>query len=256
MASHPHAADTPAPAAATAAGWFGRGVLNVFSLPALVLFSAQVGFAALAREAGFTVGETMAIALFVYALPAQVVFIGFLAAGQSLPAIALAVALSSVRFLPMVLAWAPVVRPERGGRIGMLFASWFVAVTSWVFAMSHLPNYPRAARLPFFVGFGMGLAVVSTAVVGISHVLLERLPPLVSGGLVMLTPIYFICALWGASRGDADRLALMLGLFAGPAAAALVPGVDLLAAGLVAGTAAYIIGRVLKARRAAGEAAQ
>ncbi|WP_162409559.1 AzlC family ABC transporter permease [Acuticoccus sediminis] len=234
----------------SASRWFWRGVLNVFSIPALVLFSAQIGFAALAREAGFSASETMLIALTVYALPAQVVFVGFVASGISLPAVALAVALSSVRFLPMVLAWAPVVRPEKGGRWAMLLASLFVAVTAWVFAMSHLPQYERRARLPFFIGFGVTLAVVSTVVVGVSHVLLDRLPPLVAGGLVFLTPIYFICALWGAARADADRLALLFGLVAGPIAAALVPGLDLLVAGLVAGTLAYVVGRVTTRRRA------
>ena len=202
--------------APSASRWFLRGVLNVFSIPALVLFSAQIGFAALAREAGFTAVEAMLIALLTYALPAQVVFVGFVAAGTSLPAVALAVALSSVRFLPMVLAWTPIVRPQNGGRLAMLAVSWFVAVTSWVFSMVTLPTLPREVRLPFFAGFGIMLAVVSTIVVGVSHVMIDRLPEMVGGALVFLTPIYFICALWGAARVDADRLALLFGLNRSP----------------------------------------
>ena len=235
----------------SAARWFVRGALCVFSIPALVLFSAQIGFTALAREAGFDAPQTMAIAFFTYAIPAQVVFVGFVASGASLPAVALAVALSSVRFLPMVLAWTPIVRPRTGGRIATLAVAWFVAVTSWVFAMTKLPTMDRAVRLPYFSGFGIALSVVSTIVVGISYVLLDRLPPMLGGALVFLTPIYFLCALWGAARVPADRLALLFGLVAGPVAAWLVPGLDLLVAGLVAGTLAYVAGRLTGPRPAA-----
>lgn len=241
MSSH-----SPVPRPASA--WFLRGILQIFSIPAAVLFSAQIGFAALARDAGFSLGEAMAITFFTYALPAQVVFVGFVASGATLPAVIVAVGLSSVRFLPMVVAWTPVVRPARPARVGLLVTSCFVAVTSWVFAMTRLPTLEREARLPYFAGFGIALAVGSTILVGLSHLLLERMPPIVSGALVFLTPIYFMCALWGAARADADRLALILGLAFGPIAAALVPGLDLLVAGLVAGTLAYLIARLTKRR--------
>lgn len=241
MSSHP-------PARRPVSAWFLRGILQIFSVPAAVLFSAQIGFAALARDAGFDPGQAMAIAFFTYALPAQVVFVGFVASGASLPAVIVAVALSSVRFLPMVVAWTPVVRPARPARAALLVVSCFVAVTSWVFAMTRLPAMEREARLPYFAGFALALAVGSTVLVGFSHMLLERMPPIVSGALVFLTPIYFMCALWGAARVDADRLALILGIAFGPIAAALVPGLDLLVSGLVAGTLAYLIARFARRR--------
>lgn len=226
-----------------------RGARAVVSIPAAVLICAQVGFAALARELGFGLLETMAIAIGIWALPAQVVFVGLAASGVSLAALAVAVGLTSVRFLPMVMAWTPVVSGPDTARPKILAASWLVAVTSWVFAMARLPELPREVRLSYFAGFAVALALATVGAVGLAHALLGALPAIVAGALVFLTPIYFVLALWGAARLDADRLALGYGLVAGPVAAALVPELDLLVAGLVGGTLAYLTARLARHRR-------
>ena len=228
--------------------WFWRGARQVATLPAVVLLAAQVGFAALAREAGYDVVETVLITVTVWALPAQVVFVGIVGSGASLPAVALAVALSSVRFMPMLMAWTPMVRGTRTSRWRLLAASWFVAVTSWVFAMSRLPALERDARLPYFVGFGTALMLANVVLVALSHTLLGAVPALVGAALVFLTPNYFLMALWGAARLDADRWALGFGLVLGPVASTFVPELDLLVAGVVGGTLAYVTARLLRRR--------
>lgn len=226
--------------------WFLRGARHVVSIPAAVLVAAQIGFTALAREAGFDVFQTMFLTITVWALPAQVVFVGVVAAGATLPAVIVAVGLSSVRFMPMVMSWTPVVRAPSTSRLTLLAASWFVAVTAWVFAMSRLPQLDREVRLAFFAGFAATLTLTNVVVVGLSHTLIGALPPVLAGALVFLTPIYFITALWGAARLNADRLALGFGLVLGPIATWIVPELDLLAAGLVGGTLAYITARLLE----------
>lgn len=229
--------------------WVLRGMANLASVPAVVLMSASAGFAALARESGFTLGETLFLTLAVWALPSQVVFVGVVAAGAALPTAALAVTLSAVRFLPMVMAWVPVVRAPETPRWRLYGLSWFVAVTAWVFAMARLPPLPRAARLPFFAGFAVGLSGLNLVVVALAYAGLPGLPAAVAAALLLLTPVYFLLALWGAARVPADRLALVLGAALGPVFAVLVPELDLLLAGLLGGTLAYGLARIARRPR-------
>lgn len=238
----------PAASPTTPLGWFLSGLSHVVSLPVLVLVAAQVGFTTLAREAGFTLGEVVFITVAVWALPSQVLFIGLVGSGAGLATVVIAVALASVRFLPMTMAWTPVVRTASTPRWLLLVLSWFVAVTAWVFAMARLPELPRHARLPFFAGFAVTLTVSNAAAVALAYVTVGQFPAVLTAAFVFLTPIYFLYAMYGAARVPADRLAMGLGLVAGPVATIAVPGADILVAGLVAGTAAYLAGRFLRAK--------
>jgi len=234
---------------AEAARWFLRGVRQLASVPALVLLAAMVGFTALARDAGYSLAETVFLTVTVWALPSQVVYIGMVGSGGSLPAIVLAVALSGMRFLPMVMAWTPVVRGPRTSRAALLVLSTFVAVTAWVFAMVRLPRVPRPARAPYFAGFGMGLVASTALVMALAYRLIGDLSGFPAAALVLLTPVYFLLALWGAARVPAERWALVAGLVLGPAFAILVPEADILLAGLVGGTIVWAVQRA-RGRRA------
>jgi len=229
--------------------WLGRGALHALALPVVVLMAAQVGFAALAREAGFSLIETLLLTVGVWALPSQVVFVGLVGSGASMAAVALAVALSAVRFMPMVMSWTPVVKTPTTPRWLLLLMSWFVAITAWVFAMAHLPAMDREARMPFFAGFAVTLTLANAAIVAVAYRAIGAMPDLIAAALVFLTPIYFLIALWSAARARTDYLALAAGLVLGPAFAVLTPAADLLLAGVVGGTLAYVVGR--RARRAA-----
>ena len=227
--------------------WFLRGLAKVGSIPALVLMTAQIGFAALAREAGFTLWQTVCMTGLVWALPGQVVFVGSVASGASMATVVLAVSLSAVRFMPMVMAWTPVVRAPGTPRTLLYFLSWFVAVTAWVFAMTRLPHLPREARAPFFAGFGMGLTVINMGVVAASYVMIADLAPWLAAALMMLTPVYFLLALWSAGRAFSERLAMVVGLVLGPLFHFVTPRFDLLLAGFLGGTLAYFAGRAQRA---------
>ena len=93
--------------------YYFRGVRAAFSIPGLILAGAFVGFAGLAREAGLTLAQTVFMTGVVWALPGKVVLVGAVLSGASLPAAAFAVALSSVRLMPMVVALVPELRGPR-----------------------------------------------------------------------------------------------------------------------------------------------
>ena len=170
----------------------------------------------LARETGLTLAETLAMTGFIWALPSIVVLTGALSSGMGLIPAGIAVALASVRLMPMTMALMPMVKmPGKTKNWQLLIASHFVAVTAWVYAMKNLPDLPKEGRLPFFIGFGGAVSSFVFCMTGIAFLLVERLPEVVAGALVLLTPVYFLCSLWGAARLNADRVAMVAGLASG-----------------------------------------
>jgi len=232
----------------SAAFWMMRGARAAISIPALILASAFVGFAGLARDAGLTLAQTVFMTGVVWALPAKVVLVGAVIANNSLPAAAFAVALSSVRLAPMVVAIVPEMRAKHTRKWVLYLLSHFVAVTSWVLAMEKFRHVPREHRTAFYGGLGGSLVLTNMIVVGVVFVLAGRLPPTVSAALFFLTPMYFLTSLWGSAREAAAKYAMLLGLAVGPVFHVVVPGFDLLASGLVAGLAAFAIHLVLVKR--------
>jgi predicted branched-subunit amino acid permease len=228
--------------------WASRGMRGVISIPAAILLVSMAGFGVLAREAGLTLGQAVFMTAAIWALPSQIVLLGAIAGGASLPTAAIGVTLSAVRFVPMVASWLPMVRTERTAKWQLVVLAHFVAVTSWVVAALHLPKLPVEARLPYFAGFAITLTALATLVTGVSHVLAGALPPIVAGLLAFLTPVYFLVALSGAARLTAERLALGFGLVAGPLFQVAGLPLDLVWAGLLGGTFAYL-GHRLAARR-------
>ncbi|QPC87640.1 branched-chain amino acid ABC transporter permease [Mesorhizobium sp. NBSH29] len=220
-------------------GWYRRGVRASFSVPGLILTSAFIGFAGLAREAGLSLVEAVFMTGMVWALPAKVVLIGAIMSGTSLAAAAFAVALSSVRLMPMVVALAPELRGP-GTRPWVLYLlSHFVAVTSWVIAMEKIGAVPREMRTSYYLGLGSTLVVANMLVVAVVYAVAPSLPPAASAGLLLLTPIYFLTSLWGSARERASHIAMVIGLLLGPALHMAIPGFDLLVTGLIGGFAAY-----------------
>ena len=215
-------------------------MLGLGTLPAIVLMSAMVGFAGLAREAGLTLGQTMFATFGIWALPSMIVLVGSIVAGLGLLPTALAVALASVRFTPMVMAIVPEMRASGTRRSTLYVLAHFVAITAWVHALSRFPAIPREHRAAFFGGFAVALTSVSTLIVGVVHQLAATLPEIAAAMLVFLTPIYFLTSLWSNARYPSDRPALLCGLAIGPIAHVLARSIGLIVAGLVGGTIAYL----------------
>ncbi len=185
----------------------------------------------------------------VWALPAKVVLVGAVLAGNGLAATAFAVTLSSVRLAPMVVVLVPELRGPRTRTWVLYLLSHFVAVTSWVIALEHVRKVPRDLRTSWYAGVGSSLILMNMLVVAIVFVIAEDLPPIVSAALFMLTPIYFLTSLWASSRERAGHVAMVLGLVLGPIFHLLIPEFSLLATGLVGGTLAYLIHLASKRRK-------
>ncbi len=237
----------PTPVSARAS--FLNGVRAAWgSLFALVLLGNYIGIGALAFEFGFSPAWIVLCTLLIWAAPAQVIVISTLAT-TSLLDVAIAVTLSSTRFLPMVAALLPMLKVARTRQLELILPTHLTAISVWVEGMRLLPNVPRAERLQFYNGLGIGLIAVASLGSVIGHYLAGKMPPLLSTTLLFFTPMAMLMTLARNSEALLERLAFGLGLLIGPLLAAQKVKLDLMWTGVIAGSVAYAVHRLREARR-------
>ncbi|TXF12283.1 AzlC family ABC transporter permease [Pelomicrobium methylotrophicum] len=223
---------------------FLAGARDALGAPALVLFAGMIGFGALGRESGLGVWVTSATSFFIYALPGQVVFVEMFAVGASWLAIFLAVSLTAARFLPMTLTLMPQVPRSHHKRLLYLLVH-LVSMTTWASMMSAFPRLKPEERLPYFTGFGMVCWGVSVPGTVLGYLAAGYVPPSVTLGLVFLNPLFFLL-MFAEVRQRASRLALLIGGVSGPLMHLMAPGWSLLVCGVVGGSAAFLLDRMLR----------
>lgn len=224
------------------------GASEAFGVPAAVLASGFIGYGALAADAGYSVWMTTFSTFVMWALPGQLVLHELYGMGASWFAIVLAVALTAVRFLPMAMTLMPLLRHPRHPAWQLYAAAHFMSMTSWAVGMRRCEALRREDRLAYLVAFSATCwaACLVTGVVG--YFAGGLLPAAVRLGLVFLTPLYFLCILVGDARTRMARIALACGAVSGPVLQRVDAQWGLLLAGLLAGTAAYLVQRTLAAR--------
>lgn len=225
---------------------FRRGLAVALTVPGLILAASSAGFGALARDAGFSLANSLFMMGAFFALPAQVVMVDQMARGGSLSAGALVVALTGIRLLPMSVVLMPYLKGPHGTRWRYALAGHFIAITAWMEGWRRLPLLPVEHRLDHFLGIGSGL--VGTTMLGTTfgYVLAGSVPTLVAAVLLFLTPVYFLLSLIAAASDHADRYAIAFGIVLGPPFYLLFPGFDLLVTGLVGGTLAHFAARITR----------
>lgn len=222
---------------------------QALGLPSLVLMASLIGVGGLTRDIGYPMLAGILSTILVWAGPAQVLLFGSLAAGASLPAIAIAVSLSSIRFFPMTVSLLPLLRGPNVGTWKLLFAAHFVAVTAWTEGRRLLPDRSADERLPYFLGFAMTVMAAASLATGAGYYLIAALPAALAAALLFTTPMFFTLSLVAGSRTWADWSALALGFALAPLSTRLAgQDFDLLFVGLIGGTAAYVIDRVRRRR--------
>jgi predicted branched-subunit amino acid permease len=209
------------------------------SIMAYVLIGTYIGIGALAHDFGFSLWWVVASTLLVWAGPAQVILISALGAGATPVETALAVGLSSVRLLPMVISLLPLIKDARTQSRELVLPAHLTAVSMWIEALRLLPAWPRASRIPFANGLGLGFMLAAQVGTALGYYLATSLPPVLSAGLLFLTPMSFLISTTRNCRLLSDWLALAFGLVLGPLLAAWQVGLDLLWTGIVGGSVAY-----------------
>lgn len=219
---------------------FWRGMAVALTTPGIILFASAAGFGALARDAGFSLANAAYMMAIFFALPAQVVMLDQIARGASLWAGTLAVTLTGLRLLPMSVVLMPLLKGPRANRWRYLVAGHFIAVTAWMEGWRRLPDVPVSLRMDHFIGIGTGLLLATVAGTIAGFEVAGTVPAIVAAMLLFLTPIYFMLSLMATASGLSDRVAIALGALLGPPLYVLVPGFDLLLAGLIGGSIAHV----------------
>jgi predicted branched-subunit amino acid permease len=241
MSAPPDAPQRPAAAA------FLRGVTAAWrSVFAYVLLGTYIGIGALAHEFGFSLTWMVLSTVLIWAAPAQVILISTLPTA-SLIEVAIAVALSSIRFLPMVVAVLPMLRAAQTRQRHLILPAHLTAISVWVEAMRLLPGVPRDERIAFYNGLGVGLIASAITASALGFYLAARLPPLFAAALLFLTPLALVMSVSRNSRELIDRVAFGAGIVIGPVLAGMKVGLDLLWTGIIAGTIAYLVHRLREA---------
>lgn len=235
--------------------WFSSFLLGGRSIPpvpAFTLFCTSIGFGALAKASGFSFIAMFFMSGLIFALPAQVVFADELARGASLLAIASAVTLTGVRLLPMTVSLLPSLRDPAAtakNRVSaqVFLAAHYVAVTSWLEHKRLLPIAGhRANRIPFFIGLGFTLSVVTTIGSTIGFFVSTSVGAWGAAVLLFMTPLYFFISLLASARLPMDWLAIGSGVVLSPFLFLLIPSFALVLTGVIGGTVAFLVGRKLK----------
>jgi predicted branched-subunit amino acid permease len=170
--------------------------------------------------------------------------------GAPLIVAAVAVSVTAIRFLPLTVALMPIVRGPETRRWVEFAVAHFVAITMWLEAMRRLPSLPQPLRVPYYFGMATALVGVSALSTAAGFLMASSMTAAIAAALMLLSPLYFLIALIAASRAAPERLAIIAGLTLAPPLYLLTPQLDLLLAGLVGGTLAYGVDRVLRKRRA------
>lgn len=244
-------ADTPPAPTGTTTDAFLFGLRTAStSVFALVIAFTYVGFGALCHDYGLSVGWAMLSTVLLWAGPAQVVLVTGLGPGTALIETAVAVALSSVRFLPIVVALIPLVKRENARPWQLVLPVHFMAVSVWVEAVRHAPNLPREHRIPFCNGIGLALLTLGTVFTGVGYYMQALLPALFGAAAMFITPISFLTSTARNARLLLEKAALGLGLAIAPLLAFSQLQFDLLWTGVIGGTLAYGLHRVQRSRSA------
>ena len=208
-----------------------------------MLVLTAIGFGTLVRDAGMTLGHTLFLSLAMYALPAQVMVVDQLQRGAALFAVALAVTLTAVRLLPMTVSLLPYIRARRTSTALQLAAVHFIAITAWIEGNRRLPQMPEHLRLAHFLGIGLGMVGATMSGSAAGFLMAAQMPVVIQSALLFMTPVYFLLSTFAAASHRRDWIAIVLGGALAPLLFLWLPNADLLLAGLVGGTVAYVAGR-------------
>ncbi len=241
-------ATTAAPPPRSASHAFLAGLrASLTSIFFYVVLGNYIGIGALSYQFGFSPVWIVLCTVLIWAAPAQVIVISTLATA-TLIEVAVAVSLSSVRFLPMVASLLPMIQHAGTRSRDLLLPMHLTAISVWAEGMRLLPSVPKQERAAFYNGLGCGLLFAASVASVAGFYLAAKLPPLLAAMLLFLTPMSLLMSTCSNIRVLIDGLAFGLGLVVGPIIAAQKVGLDLLWTGLIAGSAAYLVHRLREAR--------
>jgi predicted branched-subunit amino acid permease len=222
---------------------FLPGLREAIGAPGVAMAATFCAFGAAVREAGLGPGWALLACWGIYGMPGQLVLVQSAATGWAggVGAAVMGAVAVNARFLPMAVSITPVLAARDRWRL--LPAVPFIAVTPWAAAMRALPAIAAPARVSWFLGFGLTSWMVAGSAALAGFFIAGALGPEARAALLFVNPLYYGLLLAADFDRPAPRRAVLCGVAAASLALVLPASAALLVAGLVGGTAAFLIGR-------------
>ena len=220
---------------------FMGGVREGLGPAAIVLFAGMLGFGAMGRTSGLDLWYTGFCSTIMFALPGQIILLEMIISHSSLTAIAVAVTLTSARFVTMTLTLFPQFS-EKDKNKGAFGAVHLLAMTAWAVSMREFPRIKEEYRRSYFVGLGLFCWALALPATALGYLLAGMVSKTITIGLLFINPLFFVLT-FTEIKATWSKLAILMGCILGPLFYSLDPDSSLLFSGLMGGTAAYWIDR-------------
>lgn len=227
---------------------FWSGFKEACGAPLWVLFAGMIGFGAMGQGGGLSAAFTGLTSFLMFALPGQVVLMEMVKSHSPAIAIALAVTLTSSRFITMTITLFPQLAKVDRNRKLYLYVH-LLAMTAWAVSMREFHAIESKYRLSYFVGLGLPCWLIALPATLLGYYVAGSVPSSVTLALVFINPLFFLLT-FTEVKPLANRLAIVLGCVLGPVFYIVDKDTSLLLSGLLAGTAAYWIERRFLRHRA------
>ena len=210
--------------------------------PAIALGCCFIAIGALLKNIGFNIQESIFSTMIIYALPGSLVMAESILIGASLISIFVAVWFVNARLYPMAVSLFPLMMDESQPKWKYYLSCHFIAVSAWLIMKSNYETVEKKNRVDFWIGIGSATWSVAVLATIIGFYLSDYLNKDMLMGLAILNPIYFTCMMVGAMKTLQVTLSVTLGATLGPIFYFFSPEWSILLGGLIAGTAAFLLG--------------
>ena len=221
---------------------FWLGVRDAFGPPVPIIFSTMLGFGSFAQALGYGHLEAVLSSVLVWALPGQVVMSDLWASGAGWVTILAAGSLASLRFLPMATALVASFKDGTKSRLWLFWVAHTMSANTWPFGMAAAKRFEPRGRLLYYTaisGTSLSFGALGTA---IGYQAANVVPPDIALALVFMNPLFLGIA-FAAVREPAFLISILVAVVAGPILHLLDPDLGLVATGVLAGTAGFLLGR-------------
>ena len=221
------------------------GIRDGVNVPGFALMSTMIGFASIAREAGFDVWMTLVTTATVFGMPGQVAFASLFAGGASLLLIFVAVALANMRMMLMVISGNDILNLTEHNLPfwKRLLLMHFLAITSWAQIGFKAHQHPPPLLLTYYIGFSLTIFTFAMTGTLIGFYIADWIPPDILRLVIFVTPLYILLLVINA-RQTLNRLAAVIGGTLCPLIYPITADWSILIAGVIGGSLAMFIFRI------------
>jgi predicted branched-subunit amino acid permease len=214
-----------------------EGIRAGIGVPGLSIFATMLGFAAIAREAGFELSMVLTTTAIVWGMPGQVAMATLHATGASVFVITTAVALANMRMLLMTIsgmAMMGMTKDDVSFWQKLLLAQ-MLAITSWLQIGSIEGRYPPRMIRSYFIGMAGTLYVLGMLGTVLGYFMDDWVNSHILVAVMVITPLYILLMVIKARR----LMMRIAGAFGGILCPLLYPFLgewSILIGGLIGGT--------------------